>query len=128
MQSIFSLLQFQRNLILLFLWYKTLCKTKKQMNSLYIIPRSCLLGKWMIFSWLLPSRIRVSTQIMVHNYCTAKNRKFSTSGRLLMALQAIFLWLKIFALITTLQEYGKLKSIPSQVYFTDFVHRYRTAF
>ena len=42
-------------------------------------------------------------------------QNISACGQLLIALQAIFLWFKIFTLITTLQEYGKLKK--------EFLHR-----
>ena len=45
---------------------------------------------------------RVSTQIMVHDYCIVKCKKFSACGRFLMALCAIFLCFKVFMLIGTL--------------------------
>ena len=128
MQSIFALLRFQRNLIL-FLRYKTLCKTEKTMWISFILLESCLLvNEWCLVD-CFHREFRVSTQIMVRDYCIAKCKKFSFCGGLLMVLQAIFLWFKIFALVTILQEYGKLKVwIPPQVYFKDFIHKYRTAF
>ena len=55
--SIFPLSQFQRILILLFLQYKTLCKIQKKNKWIPFIFFGCLLGKWMAFSWLLPSQI-----------------------------------------------------------------------
>ena len=76
------------------LQYKTLCKTQQNTWIPLILLKSCLLDKRMVFSWLLSSRIQVSTQIMIRDYCIAK---CSTFGGLFMALQAIFYWFKIFA-------------------------------
>ena len=53
------------------------------------------------------SKFRVSTPIKVCDYCIAKC-KFSTYGGLLMALQAIFLLIKIFMLIRTLRIFQVL--------------------
>ena len=82
----------------------------------------CLLGEWCLVD-CFHHKSRVSnlngTQLL---HC-----KLHCIFRL--QPQAIFLWLKIFALITTQQEYGRLKKrVPSQVFFTDFVCRCRTAF
>ena len=65
---------------------------------------------------------------MVRDYWIAKCKNFSACVGLLMALQAnFFLWFKIFSLITTVQDYGKLKKrIPWQEYFKGFVHIYKT--
>ena len=52
-------------------------KHKKNLWIPFILLESCLLGKWMVFSGLLSSQIRVSTQIMLCNYCTAKCKVFS---------------------------------------------------
>ena len=129
MWSIFALLWFQRNLILLFSRYKTLCKIQKNMWIPFILLGSCLLGKWMVFSWLLPSRIwgfhsNYGTRLL---YC--KMQKVFCLRRASNGPLGHFLWFKMFALITALQKYDKLKKrIPSQVLFKDFVHGYRTAF
>ena len=75
MWSIFPLLWCQRNLILLFLWYKILCKTHKKHTWIPFI----LLGQvFKLNEWCLVDcfdhKLRVSTQIMV-NYCNAKCKK-----------------------------------------------------
>ena len=78
------------------------------------------LGDWMVFSSLLPSPILGFYSNNGTRLLHCKMQKVFH----LRALQAIFLWFKIFALIRTLYEYDKLKKrIPSQVHFTDFVHR-----
>ena len=122
------IIRFPRNLILIFSRYKMSCITQKITWIPFTLLPSCFLGKWKVFSWLLPSRVIVSTQIMVRDYWIAKCINFSACVGLLMALQTnFFLWLKIFSLITTVQEYGKLKKIiPWQEYFKDFVHIYKT--
>ena len=114
MWSIFALLWFQRNLILLFSRYKTLCKTQKNMWIPFILLGPCLLGKWRLVD-CFHCEFRVSAQIMVLDYCIAKCKKFSGH---------FFLWFKIFVLITTLVTWKKKNS--SQVYLKDFVHRCRT--
>ena len=100
MPYIFPLLQWQRNLILLFPWYKILCKTWKNTCEFHFY---CWGHVYEWTEWCLVDyfhrKVTASTQIMVHSHCIVKCKKFSTCGRLLMALQAIFLWFKIFTLI-----------------------------
>ena len=81
----------QRNLILLFLRYKTSCKTRKNTWIPFILLESCLYGKWMVFS-CLHCKFRVSTQIIRQDYCITKSKKFSTCGGLLMTFRTIFLF------------------------------------
>ena len=85
MRSIFPLSRWQRNLILLFLLYQTFCKIWKHKWVSFILFRSCLQGKWIVF---------ISTQIMVHDYCIAKYKKFSNWGGLLMTPRATILAIK----------------------------------
>ena len=120
----FSLSWFQRSLILLFLRSKTLCNRACELH-LYCWDHVSQVNEWCLVD-CFHRKFRVSTQTMVCDYCIAKCKMFSACSVLLMALQAIFLWFKIFSLIKTL-EYDKKKN-PSQVYFADFICRYRTAF
>ena len=72
MRPIFPLLQCQSNLLLIFLWYKTLYKTqKKHMRIPFMLLESCLWGKWLVFSWLFLLQILVfysnnGTQLLTH--------------------------------------------------------------
>ena len=109
--------RFQRNLILLFSQYKTFF--------------FFFLSKWIVFkvstllyfvSTLL-YEFRISTQIIVLLHCNTIIALHNTKSF------PFFLWFKIYVLIATLPENGKLeKEVPWQVYFKDCVHRYRTAF
>ena len=93
----------QRNLILLFLQYKTLCKTQKNTCEfrIYCWDHVCKANEWYLVD-CFHHKFRVSTQVMVCDYCIMKCKKFSTCSRLLIAFWDIFLWLKIFMLIWTL--------------------------
>ena len=105
MQSIFLLSLCQRNLILLCSQYKTLGKTWKNTREFHL---SCWDHVGTVNKWCLVDcfhcKLRVSTQIMVSDYCIVKCKKFSTCGRLLMALVPIFLRFKIFTLIWTVSH------------------------
>ena len=98
MRSIFPLLRCQGNLILLFLRCKTLCKTWKNTCEFHLScwNHVCKLNEWYLIDCFY-REFRVSTRIII-----VKCRKFSASGRLLMALRAIFSRFKIFTLIRTL--------------------------
>ena len=95
MWSIFPLLWYQRNLILLFLRYKTLCKTRKNTREFhfYYWDHVSKVNEWCLVDWF----------IMLRDYCIAKCKTFSACGGLLMALLAIFFsQFKIFTLTRTL--------------------------
>ena len=79
MRSIFPLSQCQRNVILLFLRYKTLCKTRKNTCEfhLYCWDHVCKVNKWCFVDCFV-------------DFCIGKCKTFSTCGRLLMCLQVIF--------------------------------------
>ena len=81
MHSIFPLLRCQRNLK----------KTWKNTCAfhLYCSDHVRKVNEWCLVD-CFHSRCRVLTQIMVHNYCIAKCKKFSACGKLLMALHTIF--------------------------------------
>ena len=91
MRSIFPLSQWQRNLILLFLWCKILCKTWKKICEFHLY---CWDHVWKVNECCLVDcfhyQFMVSTQIMVHNYCFSKCKRFAACGGLLMALCVIF--------------------------------------
>ena len=56
---------------------------------LYCWNHVCKVNEWCLVD-CFHCKLRVSTQTMVCNYCTAKFKKFSACGRLLMASWAIF--------------------------------------
>ena len=83
MQSIFALSQFQKNLILLFTDTKLGAKHKKTCEfHLCYWDHVCQVNEWCLVD-CFHCEFKVSTQIIVCNYCTAKC-KFSACGRLLM--------------------------------------------
>ena len=98
MRSFFPLLQCQKNLILLFLRYKTLYRTHTHTHThtqnirefhLYCWDHVCKVNGWCLVD-CFHCGFKVSIQIMVRDYCIAKCKKFSTCSRLVMALWAIF--------------------------------------
>ena len=95
MRSFFPLLQCQRNLILLFLRYKTLYRTHTHTQKnirefhLYCWDHVCKVNGWCLVD-CFHCGFKVSIQLMVRDYCIAKCKKFSTCSRLVMALWAIF--------------------------------------
>ena len=103
MQSIFRLSWYERNLIVLFLWYKTLCKTQKKTLEFHLYCRDYVYkaNRWCLVD-CFHGEFGVSTQIKVSNYCISKCKMFSTCDGLLVALWAIFLRFKIFTSIRTL--------------------------
>ena len=78
--------------------YKTWCKTQKNTREfhLYCWDHVCKVNEWRLVD-SFRREFRVSTQIMVRDYCIAKCKMFSTCDGLLMTLRAIF-----FAIQTTL--------------------------
>ena len=91
MRSFFPLLRYQRNLILPFSWYKTLCKTWKNLHEfhLYYWDHVCKVNQWCLVDCFY-HKFRVSTKKIVCDYCIAKCKKFSTCWGYLMALWVIF--------------------------------------
>ena len=91
MRSIFPLSRSQRNLILLFLRYKTLWKTRKNTREFlsYCWNHVCKVSEWYLADCLY-REFWVSTQIMGRDYCIAKCKTFSACGGLFMAFLAIF--------------------------------------
>ena len=90
----------RRNLVLLFLRYKTLCKTRKNAREFYLYcwDHVCKVNEWYLID-CFHREFRVSTQIMVHIYCIARFKEFYTPERVLMAFRAIFLWFRNCTLI-----------------------------
>ena len=74
---------------------------------LYCWDHICSVNEWCLVD-CFHCKFKVSTQIMVCNYCIANCKKFCACGSQwrLMALQTILLWFIKFVLITNLQEYG----------------------
>ena len=72
------------------LWIQNFVQKKKKHRWIPFMLLGCLLGKWIVLSWLFLSQLKNSAQIMVHDYCIEKCEKFSHCGSLLMALWAIF--------------------------------------
>ena len=89
MRSFFPLLQ--RNLILPFSWYKTLCKTWKNLHEfhLYCWDHVRKVNQWCLVECFY-HKIRVSTKKIVCDYYITKCKMFSTCGGYLMALWVIF--------------------------------------
>ena len=87
MRSIFPLSRCQRNLILLFSRYKTLCKTRKNTREFYLCcwDHVCKVNEWCLVD-CFHREFKVPSQIMVRDYFIAKYKMFSACGRLLMAL------------------------------------------
>lgn len=85
-------LQYQINPVLLFLWYITLCKTWKNTPEfhLHCWDHVCKVNELCLVEHF-HRKFRISTQIMVHEYCIRKCKKCSVYYRLLITLQAIFL-------------------------------------
>ena len=76
--------------------------TKKMSEfHLYCWDHVCKVNEWCLVD-CFHHELRVSTQIMVRNYCITKCKKFSSCGGFLMVLGAIFSRSKIFTLIRTL--------------------------
>ena len=75
--------------------------TKKHINSIYIV--GIMFVKYINGFYMTVSITNlgflVSTQIIVQNHCITKCKQSTACGRLLLALQAIFLEFKIFTLI-----------------------------
>ena len=80
-----------KNLILLFSRYRTLCKHKKNAREfhLYCWNHVCKVSEWCLVDFF-HCEVKVSTQILVHDICIAKYKKFSAYGGVPMALWAIF--------------------------------------
>ena len=62
----------------------------------------CKVNEWCLVD-CLHCEFKVSSQIMVRDYCIAKCKRFSASGGLLMTLWVIFFLFKIFTLFGTLK-------------------------
>ena len=116
MRSILPLSQSQRNLISLFSQHRTLCKTRKNTREFH-------LHSWhhvfKINEWFLVNcfhrEFRISTQIMVHDYCIAKLQKFLDLRRVFNSpLRHFFSRFKTFSLIRTLKELSIVSSYPVQ--------------
>ena len=91
MQSIFPLPQ-------LFSQYKTLCKIWQNTYKfhLYCWDHVCKVNEWCLVDYF-HCKSRISTQIMVPNYCITKCKEFSTCSKLLMTLPAIFFTIQIIS-------------------------------
>ena len=92
-----------KEISLLFLRYKTLCKTWKTTHEfhLYCSDYVFMINKLSLVD-CFHHKFRVSTQIMVHNYFITKCKKFSFFNRLLMDFEPFISQFKIFTLIRTL--------------------------
>ena len=94
MRSIFLLSRCQRNLILLFSRYITLCKTRKNTREFHLHYRDyvCKVNEWCLVD-CFHHEFMFSTQIMVRYYCIAKYKKFSACGGLFIffAIQNIYI-------------------------------------
>ena len=89
MRYICPLSQRQWNFILLFSQYKTFCKKQKNTRTQFMLLGLDLQSKWTVFNWLFPLQFRVSTQIMLHDYCIPKCKTFSACRGILMPLRDI---------------------------------------
>ena len=90
MRSIFPLSRCQRNLILLFSRYKTLCKTRKNTREfhLYCWDHVRKLNEWCSVDCFY-REFRFFNQIMVRDYCIVKCKKFSARA-IFFAIQNIY--------------------------------------
>ena len=90
MGSIFPLSRCQRNLVSLFSWYKTLCKTEKNACKFHLCcwNHVCKVNELCLGN-CFHRKFRVSTKIMVCNYCIANCRKYPVCSQTSMAFQAI---------------------------------------
>ena len=94
-----------KEIILLSSRYKTLCKTRKNTREfhLYCCDHVCKVNEWYSVH-CFHREFRVSTRIIVRDYCIAKCKKFPVCGFYFPSVPSghFFSWFKIFTLIRTL--------------------------
>ena len=111
------------NLILLFWWYKTLCKTLINTHEfhLYCWNHVCKLNKRRLVD-CFHHKFRVYTQIIVCNYCIAICKEFPPYQKPLMALWTNFLWLKIQKPSKfKFSNWSVFKIIENSIYFDETI-------
>ena len=111
------------NLILLFWWYKTLCKTLINTHEfhLYCWNHVCKLNKQRLVD-CFHQKFRCYTQITVHNYCIAICKEFPHYQKPLMALWTNFLWLKIQKPSKfKFSNWSVFKIIENSIYFDETI-------